>query len=368
MINKERLLSTFLDYVRIDSESKHEGAIAARIAADMEAIGCQIYVDNSGEKTGSETGNLYCTLPATGEGEPIILSAHMDTVVPGIGVEPVVEDGIVRSKGETVLGSDDKSGVVAIVEAMRTIAEKNIPHPTIQAVFTTCEEIGLLGSGALEFDKLAGKKALILDSGGQAGLINTQAPGQYKIFATIVGRRAHAGGAPELGISAIQVAAEAIANMKLLRIDEETTANIGSIVSDFPTNIVPERLELIAEARSRNAEKLETQVKHMMDCLQNACDKYGATLESRLVKLYEAYCFPSDDPFIQEVSDVCRKQGFEPVLAASGGGSDANILNANGFQALVLGTGMDKVHTIEEQIAVKDLENTAALVLALCTK
>ncbi len=368
MINKERLLSTFLDYVQIDSESTHEGAMAARIAQDLKAIGCQVYVDNSGEQTGSETGNLYCTLPGNADGEPILFAAHMDTVVPGVGVKPVITDGVIRSSGDTVLGGDDKSGVVAIVEALRTIVEQNLPHPTIEALFTVCEEIGLRGSRHMDYSRITAKKAAVLDSSGDAGKIIVSAPGQYKLNAVVVGRRAHAGVAPEEGISAIQVLAEAISNMKLLRIDEETTANIGTISAQYATNIVPERAELIGECRSRRDDKLEAQGKHMMDCLQAACDKYGATLEGGLTRAYSAYSHAEDDPFVQEIMAACRKAGLEPSLAASGGGSDANNMSANGLKALVLGTGMAKVHTVQEEITVKNLEDTAALVLAMAVK
>ena len=367
MINKERLLSTFLDYVRIDSESTHEGDMAARIARDLEAIGCHVYVDSSAPQTGSDTGNLYCTLPGNAPGEPILLSAHMDTVVPGVGVEPVIEDGVIRSKGDTVLGGDDKSGVAAIVEALRTIVEQNLPHPTVEALFTVCEEVGLRGSKHMDYSRVTAKKAAVLDSSGDAGKIITAAPGQYKLKAAVVGRRAHAGVAPEEGISAIQVLSEAIAHMKLLRIDEETTANIGSISADYATNIVPERAEVVGEARSRSGEKLEAQGKHMMDCLQAACEKYGATLEGGLTRAYSAYAYGPEDPFVLEVSAACRRAGLEPSLAASGGGSDANNMNLNGVKALVLGTGMAKVHTTQEELTIKNLEDTAALVLALAT-
>lgn len=367
MINPQRLLETFLEYVRIDSESTHEGAMAARLAADLEAVGCQIHVDGSAPLTGSETGNLYCTLPATGPGEPLLLCAHMDTVTPGVGVEPVVEEGVIRSRGDTVLGGDDKSGAAAIVEALRTVTERRLPHPEIQAVFTVCEEIGLRGSQHLDYAQLRARRAAVLDSSGDAGKIITSAPGQYKLNATVVGRRAHAGVAPEEGISAIQVLCHAVANMKLLRIDPETTANIGSISAQYATNIVPERAQLQAEARSRSDEKLEAQARHMMDCLEQACRAFGATLEGGLTRSYTAYSFPPDDPFVRAVEAACRRAGLEPSLAPSGGGSDANNLNANGVKALVLGTGMAKVHTVQEELTVKNLEDTAALVLALVT-
>lgn len=368
MINKERLLKTFLEYVQIDSESTHEGAIAARITQDLKAIGCRVFVDDSGEKTGSETGNLYCTLPGNTDGEPILFAAHMDTVVPGVGVKPIIEDGVIRSSGDTVLGGDDKSGIAAIVEALRTIVEQNLPHPTIEALFTVCEEVGLRGSRHMDYSKVTAKKAAVLDSSGDAGKIITAAPGQYKLNAAVIGRRAHAGVAPEEGISAVQVLCEAVSNMKLLRIDEETTANIGTISAQYATNIVPERAELVGECRSRRDDKLEAQGRHMMDCLQAACDKYGAALEGGLTHAYSAYSYSEEDPFVQELVAACRKAGLEPSLAASGGGSDANNMSANGLKALVLGTGMTKVHTVQEEITVRNLENTAALVLAIAVK
>lgn len=364
MINKERLLNTFLDYVRIDSESRNEGAMARRVIDDLAALGCEVYVDDSADKTGSQTGNLYITLPGNAPGEPIVLSAHLDTVVPGIGVEPVVENGIIRSKGDTVLGSDDKSGVVAVVEAMRVVTEQNIPHPTVQAVFTVCEEIGLLGSRYLDYSKLAGVQAVALDTGTPGGIV-LSAPGQYKIEATVVGRKAHAGVAPEQGISAIQVLAEAIANMKLLRIDEETTANIGSVHAEYPTNIVAERATMLAECRSRDAAKLEEQAEHMEACLQAACEKYGATLEIKRTKAYDAFKHAEETPVIRRVAGAMTAAGLDPVMELSGGGSDANNMCKNGIQATVVGTGMAKVHTTAEQIAVADLESTAEMVLEL---
>ena len=367
MINNRRLLQTFLEYVQIDSESTHEGAFAARVAADLEAIGCQVYVDDTRPLTGSDTGNLYCTLPGNTDGEPILFSAHMDTVGPGVGIEPVIEDGVIRSKGHTVLGGDDKSGVAAVVEALRTIVENDLPHPTVQAVFTVCEEIGLKGSHALEYDRIAANRAVVLDGGGAPGHIVCAAPGQYILHAAVVGRSAHAGVAPEAGISAIQVMAEAISNMKLLRIDEETTANIGSIRADYATNIVAERAEIRAEARSRDAAKLEVQKDHMVDCLQTACDKYGAKLELEIFLAYSAYSCTGEEPFVREIVAACERVGAEPVLAVSGGGSDANNFSGRGIMALNLGTGMNRVHTTDEEIAVAHLEQTAALVLSIIT-
>ena len=367
MINKERLLNTFLEYVQIDSESTHEKNMALRVAKDLENIGCKVSFDDSMSQTGSNTGNLYAVLPGNADGESIIFSAHMDTVTPGVGIVPVIQDGIIRSQGDTVLGGDDKSGIAAVVEALRTVVENGLPHPTIECAFTVCEEIGLLGSQHLDYSRLSGKYAAVLDSSGRAGKIITSAPGQYKLSAEVVGRRAHAGVAPEEGISAIQVLSEAISHMKLLRIDEETTANIGTICADYATNIVPERACIIAEARSRSDEKLEAQANHMMDCLRSACEKFGARLEGGLTRAYSAYSLAETDPFLCRIMAACGKAGLQPELAASGGGSDANNFNRSGISAVVLGTGMSKVHTTQEELAVSDLEDTANLVLALST-
>ena len=365
MIQNERLLSTFLEYIVIDSESGDESRFAARVHSDLEALGCHVSFDNSQAQTGCGCGNLFAFLPGNAAGEPIILSAHMDTVTPGKGIVPVIENGVIRSAGETILGGDDKSGIAAIMEALRVIREKSLPHPDIQVVLTVGEESGLLGSKYMEFDRLRAKKAVVLDSSGNAGVIITAAPGQYKIDATVVGRRAHAGVAPEEGISAIQVLAQGIAKMRLLRIDGETTANIGSIHAEYATNIVPERASICAEARSRDNGKLKAQVDHMVGCLEEACEAAGASLECTVSHAYSAYSYDESDPFVRQVVDACGRAGLVHQLKASGGGSDANNFNANGIQALVLGTGMTKVHTTAEELTVENLENTAKLVLEL---
>lgn len=368
MINSKRIVDTFLEYVQIDSESMSEKAVCDRVASDLEALGCEVYIDNAGEKAGAQCGNLHAVLKGDESLEPVLLSAHMDTVKPGIGVKPIIEDGVIMSDKTTVLGGDDKSGIVAVVEALRVIKENALPHPTIEVVFTICEEIGLLGSVYMDYSRISAKKAAVLDSSGDAGKIIMQAPGQIKIEADIVGRSAHAGIAPEQGISAIMVAAEAVHNMRLLRIDEETTANIGTFKAEGATNIVAERVHFVAEARSRSNEKLEEQGRHMMKCLTDACEKFGATLEGGLRKSYEAYKIEESDPFIAELKDACSRAGVTPTLASSGGGSDANNMNLNGIKAVVLGTGMDKVHTVQEQITIENLENIAKLVLAIATK
>jgi len=367
MINRERLLNTFLDYVQISSESRHEAAFARRLKADLEALGLEVYEDDTKGQTGSDAGNLYATLPGNRAGEPLILCAHMDTVPPGNGVVPIVEDGVIRSSGDTVLGGDDKSAVAGIMETLRVILEHDLPHPDLQLVFTVCEEIGLRGGWALDFDRLIAKRAVIFDSVGDVGKIVNRGPGHSYLEATVVGRSAHAGMAPEDGISAVHVLCEAVANMKLSRIDEETTANVGTIRADFEPNVVAERAYLHAECRSLDLNKLRAQEKHMMDCLHTACDKYGAKLEGGLLPCFIPFAIPEEDPLVQQVIRACGQIGVPYRLSSTGGGSDAHVFNMKGIKALILSTGMDRVHTVREQLTIKNLEDTARWALALAT-
>ncbi len=365
MFHQERLLNTFCDYVRIDSESTHEKEMAQRLIADLSRLGCMIYIDNSRNKTGSDIGNLYCTLPGTAPGEPLILSAHMDTVAPGKGVEPIMKDGYIYSKGKTVLGSDNKAAVAAIVEVFRTLVEQNLPHPTLQAVFTVAEERHVLGANNLEFDRLAAKRALVLDCTGDVGTVITQAPGLVMLSATITGRSAHAGIAPETGISAIQVAGHALSKMKLLRIDHETTANIGTCTCNYSTNVVPEQVFLQGEARSLNPEKLETQIRHMIQCLEDARKQFRAQLYWETKPCYHPFTIPHNDPFLVEVHAACDRLGLPFSVTSSGGGSDANCFNQNGVKSLVLGIGMERIHSTRERISIENLNHLTALVLEM---
>lgn len=365
MVNNTRLLDTFLEYVQIDSETGNEKAFADRMVQELKSLGGIVTTDNAGEALGSNGYNIYSTFEGTLPGEPILFSAHMDTVKPGIGIRPVVADGVIRSSGDTILASDDKSGVAGIIEAIRSIKEKQIPHRTFEVIFTICEEGGLRGAKQLDYSRIKSKKGVALDSSGNVGKIIAQAPGQIKIHADVIGKTAHAGIAPETGISAIQVAAHGIAKMNLLRLDEETTANIGTINAQYATNIVPDKVSIIAETRSRNYDKLQAQAKHMVDCLQHACDEFGAKLECRCDTAYVSYNVPHDHVLIKELSDVLVDMGIEPVVGSTGGGSDVNIFNLNGIDAVVLATGMSKVHTTNEYIEVRQLELTAEMMYRL---
>lgn len=359
-IDNTALLNRFLEYVQIDSETRNELAMAQRLVKDLTDLGCTVTTDDLTGKVDTTGFNVYATLPGDPTLEPMVFAAHMDTVVPGIGVKPRIDaDGFVRSDGTTVLGGDDKGGICAIIEAMRSV--KDQPHRTIEMVFAVCEECGIHGSRHLDYSRIQSKQGLVLDASGAPSKVMTSAPGQNKITATITGRKSHAGSAPEAGISAIQVAAEAVYNMKLLRIDEETTANIGTFKAEGPTNVVADKAHLVIEVRSRNTEKLVAHSQHIVDCMEAACAKSGATVEADVVTSYLGYHFADDHPLVARILQAGHSIGLASASAASGGGSDANNFNRNGVAMVNMGIGMYKIHTTAEELCIADMENACAV-------
>lgn len=364
MINKQRLIDEFLELVQIDSPSSKEGEVAKVLVKKLEEIGLEVLIDDAGEKTGGETGNVIGTLKGNKEGKKLLFSSHMDTVSPGIGIKPIIDEanGIIKSDGTTVLGSDDKAGIAAILEALRVIKENNIDHTDIQVAFSIWEEGGLNGAKNLDYSKLDVDFAFVLDSGGSPGEIITQAPAQDAIKVKIKGRPAHAGLQPENGISSVMVAARAIENMNLLRIDEETTANIGIINGGIATNIVMPELEIVAEARSLSEEKLDAQTNHMVETFEKAAKEFGAEIEINVARAYAPFTIADDEEIVALAKKAFSNMNIDAYTASTGGGSDTNILNKNGVKAVNLGIGMKKAHTLEEYIAIEDLINSAIAV------
>jgi tripeptide aminopeptidase len=357
MINETRLIETFLALLRIDSPSGEEAAMAQDLAARFGRLGLVAEVDAS--------HNVLARLP--GQGTPLVLAAHMDTVMPGRGIKAKVRDGVVTSDGTTILGADDKAGIAIILEVVQTMVEKGLPHPPLEVVITVQEELGLAGAKILDKSRLQARLGISFDCGGPPGTIVVAAPTHNLVTAVVHGKAAHAGARPEDGINAIVVAAQAVAAMPLGRIDEETTANIGVIHGGTARNVVPDRVELQGEARSRQLAKLETQTARMVQTLQETVQRHGATVDIEVSRAYDGYTLTEDDPMVQQLTAACRAVGVEPVLVPTGGGSDANIFNANGMQVVNLSTGQAKAHTLEEQIAVADLVTAAQIALRCIT-
>ena len=371
MIDKARLKERVLELVRIDSLSRKERAIALRLKEILEALGGVVFMDDAGNAVGGEVGNLVAHFDGNVEGaEAMLLSAHMDTVAPGEGVVPVVDGDVIRSDGTTVLGGDDKSGLAIILEVLQAVREEKVPHGHIDVVFTICEEVGLLGAKHLDLGLVRAKTGLVLDS-DSIGFLITKAPAVNHLEFEVHGLEAHAGICPERGISAIQVAARGIAAMRLGRIDEDTTANLGLVSGGTAVNIVPNRVMLTGEVRSHDEEKLERQTQAMVACLQDAAA--GATLEldgrlhetrveSRVRREYDRMDVSHDTAIVQRVHEAARNLGLAVDTVAKGGGCDANVLNKRGLQVANLASGMRDIHTVHEWLDVNDLVTAARII------
>lgn len=366
MINRKRLLDEFYELVRINSATCAERQVAEVIKQKLGALQLDVTEDNAGSKFGGNCGNVLAYLPANINGAPrLLLTAHLDCVEPCGGIQPVLQDGVITSAGDTILGADDKSGVVAILEALRVVAEQQLPHGAIQVVFTVAEEGGLAGSKHLDPALLQADFGYALDSGGAPGEIVTMAPGQNRLVITVLGKKAHAGVAPEEGLNAIVLAGKALGKLKDGRIDEETTANIGIIQGGSATNIVPDKVVITAEARSRSPEKLAVQTEHMRRVFAETVGAAGGKTEILITKSYDAFSLPETAPVVQLACQAAERSGLTPRITATGGGSDANYFNSYGIPTAVLGTGMSKVHTTAECIKEADLYRTGELALAI---
>jgi tripeptide aminopeptidase len=374
MINQERIKNLLLELVQIDSVSREERGVALRVKQICEELGAEVFIDDAGEKVGGDTGNVIARFPGTlAHAEPIMMSAHMDTVVPGKGVKPIVEGDIIRTDGTTVLGGDDKSGIAVIIEVIRCLQEQSIPHAPIDAVFSICEEVGLLGAKHLDLSKVRAKYGIVFDS-DDPGFLFTRGPSADHFEFKIYGLESHAGVAPEQGISAIRIAAEAISAMKLGRVDEETTANIGVIRGGEATNIITNLVTLRGEARSLDDGKLAAQTAHIIECLEDAAAKYEVTVdgvttkgrvESHVTREYHAMDVSDDSRVVRLVKGAAQRLGLEVRTLASGGGCDANIFNKRGIECANLGTGMRAIHTVKEWLDVKDMCASAEMTLEI---
>ncbi|MDH7479579.1 MAG: M20/M25/M40 family metallo-hydrolase [Syntrophomonadaceae bacterium] len=364
--HNSRLIRQFIELVTIDSPSGEERAVADYLKKELGELGMDVAEDGAGEKLGTDCGNLIARLEGNQAAPAILLAAHMDTVVPGRGIRPLLREGAIYSSGDTILGADDKAGIAVILEVMRRIREERISHGRIEVLFSVGEEQGLLGAKQLDFSRLSAEMGFVLDSSGEIGSFVVQGPVQNQIEATVSGRAAHAGINPEDGINAIQVAARAIANMRLGRIDEETTTNIGVINGGEARNIVPERVYIKGEARSLKTDKLDAVTQQMVKELEREAEAAGAAVEVRVERLYPAFCLSEDQAVVKVTEEAVRRVGLVPRREKSGGGSDANIINGMGIPTVNLGVAMRQVHTREEHIFLHDLEKLAALVLEIC--
>lgn len=364
MVNRERMVKEFLRLLQIPSLSRQERAVAEAIMAELRALGVSAEMDEVGPAVGGDSGNVIAHLRGTVEAPALLFCAHMDTVGPAEGIKPRIEDGVIHSSGDTILGADDKGGCAAILEAVRVIREQGLPHPPLDLVFTVCEEVGLLGAKLLDKSRLSARHGFVLDGASEVGTVVVHGPGHTIIDATIIGRAAHAGESPEWAVNAIQVGSRAIAAMRLGRIDEETTANVGIIQGGSATNVIPERVSLRAEARSRDEAKLEAQVQQMVGLLHSTAGAAGAQAEVQAELAYPVFRVPEEAPIVSLARQACKALGLAFSPRTSNGGTDASMLNAAGLQTVPVGTACYLPHSTQEHTPVEELVKLAGFVLA----
>lgn len=365
MIDRERTVREFMDLVRIDSLSRREGRLRDFLTGCLKNLEFEVYEDSAGSAIGGDSGNIIARLPGTIPDRAVFFCAHMDTVEPGSGVEPVLDGEVIRSAGDTILGADDKAGIAAVLEAVRSLKEDGDSYPTVELLFTVAEEQGLMGSKYLERERITAPFGYVLDSVGPAGTIVVQGPTQNEIQFRVVGKSAHAGINPEDGINAIYLAACAISSLRIGRIDEETTCNLGIISGGKARNIVPDEVIVKGEARSLNPEKLERLTADMVDTFKKRVEEKGGKCESQVTLLYPELSLSEDAPVVRVAVEAAHALGIEPQLVKTGGGSDANILNGLGLPCANLGIGMEAVHTPDEYIRIKSLVDNARYVLQI---
>ena len=375
-MNKERLLNTFLDLVKIYSPSRNEINVMKYITEKLEKLGVKYILHDHSAEYGGNTPVIIAKLKKNCDDtnlKAISLSAHMDVVEPSKDLDVYVEDGLVKTRTETTLGGDDKGGVAIILETFESLVENNLPHNDVFAVITPSEEVGLLGAKSIKWEEIPdeftpAKDMLVLDNGGGADLVAVEGPCMYKINVHYEGASAHAGIEPEKGRSAILAMSNAIAKMRIGRLNDYTTSNIGSIISEFPTNVVPKDCKIRMEVRCLNEDEAKENVDNYVDIFEKTAKEFEVKCN-----IYIEYDYPplkqiDGDVLLNRVLDAYNKVGVVAKPIKIGGGCDGNIYLKNGFNSVILGVGMYKIHTIEEYLVISDMEKTAEAVLEFITK
>ena len=355
MINRDRLVQTFTDLVRIDSPSGEEEAIAGHLVERLATLGFTVSRD------------AYGNVIATEDGEsPLLLSAHMDTVEPGRGIQPLIDGDRIHTDGSTILGGDCKAGLAVILESLESLAEDGTARRPVEIALTREEEIGLVGAKNLDFSMIRATEAIILDGEGPVNHVTSGSPTYLAFDIDITGRAAHAGVEPEKGISAIQIAAEMIVQMRLGRLDEYTTFNIGAIQGGSVRNAVPEKANLAGETRSLDSGALERVHSYLLNILQDTSNRWTeATIASSIREEFAGYRLDESAAPVRRVMETLAKIGLTPELALSGGGTDGNVFQSRGLVAVVVGASMHDAHTVRESVLISELEQGARFCRAM---
>jgi len=363
MVNN-RMWETFEELTSIDSPSLGERELCDVLRAKLEDLGASVYEDDAGVRINGNCGNLYAFLD--GEGEPILLSAHMDTVEPAKGKRAVLHDGgLITSAGDTVLGADDVSGITSILEAIRRLQENGTTHRPIELLFTVAEEIFCGGSAYTDYSKLKARQAYVLDTGGEIGEGAHAAPTVLHFTIRVKGKAAHAGFAPQDGIHAIAVAARAIARLEIGRTGPDTTLNIGKISGGNGINVVPDTCEVAGEIRSLRHDEAVARFEELLEIFHQEADKAGARIEADQGCSIKAYEVPLDGEVVKRYEDACAAVGVTARIHSTMGGSDNNNYVPNGISGLVIACSMHEVHSVREYCNIDEMEKCVQVVMKL---
>ena len=367
-MNRNRLIREFIRFTSIDSPSYGEKAISETIRQCFDPLGLLLSEDDTGKRLGGGCGNLYGFLDGDLQAEPLLFSAHMDTVEPCRSkCAAIGEDGRITSGGSTILGADDCAGIVVLLEALRTIQENGLRHRPIEVLFTVAEENYCEGASCFDFSKLRSKQAYILDLSGPVGTAAYRAPTVLSFNATVRGKSSHAGFEPEKGIHAIAAATHAVSLLSMGHADEETTLNVGTISGGIATNIVPDRCIVTGEIRSFSHGKALKLAEEVKQRFQSAAEEFGAEIDFTTRCGCVAYETPLDHPVAERFRQACEGLGLTPAMQSTFGGSDNNTLMAHGIVGLVLATAMNNCHSCEEYSDISELSRAAELTVSLMT-
>jgi tripeptide aminopeptidase len=359
------VLDLFTELAAVPSPPGDERAVADLVIKYLRDWGLQPDEDDCGPSIDSSMGNVYVRLEPTADGEPLLFCAHLDTVPPTAAIEPVVEDGVVRNAAGTILGADNKAAVAAMLEGVRRLLAEGRPHAGIELLFTPKEEVGLIGAYAFDHTRLHARLGYVYDQAAPIGVVILGAPYSQSLEVTFHGRAAHSGMHPDDGRSAIAAAARAISEMRLGRVDEDSTANVGTIKGGTAPNIVPEWCTFDAEARSHDERKLADLIQEMQDAITFAAGVADCDVETKARKSYRGYRFAKSDRAVALAAQALERCGHPVVYELSGGAADANVFNERGLECVNLANGMTDIHTPAEHITVADLEAMVDVTLAL---
>lgn len=366
IVNQERLVDKFLELVQISGPSGDEKSVADFVENQLLEMGFSVQYDDAHHQTGGNCGNLFALWNGFDNSiPPLLFSTHLDTVLPTKGIKTVICDGNIYSDGKTILGADDRAALAAYIEAIRVIQSSQTRCGPIELIFTVSEQTTLLGSRHLDFTKVKSKSGFIFDSSGDVGQIILSGPYGGYVHWSVEGKPAHLGLAAAEGISAIVIAANAISEMILGQVNEETVANIGKIQGGELGSIIPRHVEMTGEVRSYSQEGLEQQIQQMCTAVDKAARRYGGTASVRLEKKYVGYDIDIEDLDVQIAIRAANRTGIKPYFVKTLGGADTNNFREHGINVMTLGNGFREIHSFNEHISIKNLVDTARLSVSL---